>query len=202
MRKLASSFYLQDTLTVAQKLLNCRLVHCINGKKIVGRIMETEAYIGPIDKACHAYQFKRTQRTEPLFLAGGSAYVYFVYGMYHCMNVVTEGKDIPCAVLIRSIEILEGLKLASSLRYQLPYSSLSSKQRKNLADGPGKLCIAMGIDRKLNRENLSGNRLFILPPKESSTEFVISQSKRIGIDYAEEAKDFLWRFSLVKINDQ
>ena len=197
MKKLPIYFYIQDTLTVAKKLIGCFLVRKIYNKYIIGRINETEAYIGSIDKACHAYPNKLTKRTYPLFCRGGIAYIYLIYGIYYCLNVVTENKNIPAAVLIRGVEILDGVEQASINRYKLSYTSLSKYQLINLSNGPGKLCKCFDIDKRLNQESLLSENLFICNKINSRTKQVdkITENKRIGIDYAEEAKDFLWRFN-------
>lgn len=193
MCKLSKDFYLQDTLTVAKALIGKYIVRVLNGKQIVVKIVETEAYIGSIDKACHAYNGRRTERTESLFLEGGHAYVYLIYGMYYCLNIVTEEKDMPCAVLIRGGEPVFGIEDMSLLRYKAAYNELSRYQLKNFLDGPGKLCKALDINKEFDKESLMGNRLFL-----TEGEYIdnkdICVGKRINIDYAEEAKDFLWRF--------
>ncbi len=195
-QKLTPDFYLQGTLTVARSLIGCFLVRRTEQGDIVGRISETEGYIGLVDKACHAYPDKRTMRTEPLFHAGGIAYVYLVYGMYHCLNVVSEGPDIPCAVLIRGAEMVKGAELAAVNRYGKGYETLSKREREHLADGPGKLCRAFDIDKTLNFEDLRGERLFLCDTYHGHIRQAgrIEESRRIGIDYAEEAREFLWRF--------
>ncbi len=193
--KLSREFYLKDTLFVAKNLIGKYIVHIVDEKKLVMRITETEAYIGAVDKACHAYGGKRTQRTESLFLEGGSAYVYFIYGMYYCFNVVTEPQNVPCAVLIRGADFIEhsDLNSLSLFRYDKVYNELSRYQIKNFANGPGKLCKALGITKALDKESLLGDCFYICRGEDISEKF-IKVGKRINIDYAEEAKDFLWRF--------
>lgn len=193
MNKLPRDFYLKDTLTVAKNLLGKNLVHLVNDTYRVGKIVETEAYIGPIDKACHAYNNKLTPRTEPLFKIGGTSYVYLIYGMYFCMNVVSEDIDIPCAILIRAIEPIEGINEMALDRFTLPIDKLSSKQVINLSNGPGKLCIAMGINKSQNQRDLLSKDFFISDSEDILGSNII-KSTRINIDYAEEAKNFLWRF--------
>lgn len=197
MEKLEQSFYLQDTLTAAEALIGCYLVRRAHSGYIAGRINETEAYVGAVDKACHAYGNRRTQRTEPLFRSGGIAYVYLVYGMHHCFNVVTEPSETACAILIRGAEIVEGADLAARNRYGKEASFLRPAQLRDLSNGPGKLCRAFSIDRSLNYESLLGDRLFICGSYPGHPRHVgaVERSKRIGIDYAGEAKDFLWRFT-------
>lgn len=196
MRPLNRDFYLRDTLTVAAELLGKYLVREVDGTCLIGRITETEAYIGAIDKACHAYGGRITPRTETLFEQAGTAYVYLIYGMYHCMNVVTEPKGTAAAVLLRGVEFVRGMESASRLRYGLPLHALSKLQQKNFANGPGKLCKAMGITRDMNKQDLCDGAFFITDEVAGipNPVFKIDTSPRIGIDYAEEAKDFLWRF--------
>jgi DNA-3-methyladenine glycosylase len=194
--KLPADFYLQDTLTVARSLIGCYLVRHTDRGDVIGRICETEAYIGAVDKACHAYGYRRTRRTEPLFAAGGIAYVYLVYGMYHCLNVVTEAAGEPAAVLLRGAELVSGQELAAAGRYRQHAAALSARQVRQLADGPGKLCAAFGVTRELDRESFLGERLFLCEriPGHEPTAGPIRIGPRVGIAYAEEARDFLWRF--------
>ena len=194
MEKLARGFYDRDTVTVARDLLGKVLCRRTHAGLLTGRITETEAYVGPIDKACHAYNYKRTPRTETLFARPGTAYIYLIYGMYCCLNFVTEAEGTPCAVLIRGVEPLENEALLAMNRYGKLPGELTAYQRKNFLNGPGKLCKAFQLDRSLNGADLTGDTLFVaddgcLPEK-------IHISKRIGIDYAEEAVDFPWRFYL------
>lgn len=190
--KLNREFYNRDTLVVAQELLGKILVREIDGIRISGEIVETEAYIGPIDKAAHSYNGRRTPRTEAMYGKYGFAYVYFIYGMHYCFNVVTREEGMPEAVLIRAIEPLEGKDKISDIRFKKYYECLTKSQKKNLTNGPAKLCSALRIDKNLNREDLCGDRLYI--EEGLNEKFRIKSSKRIGIDYAEEAKDYLWRF--------
>lgn len=191
--KLKEEFYYRDSLIVAKELLGKILVHRSTEGALFGKIVETEAYRGPMDKAAHSYNNKRTARTEVMFGEAGRAYVYLIYGMYNCMNVVCEQVGIPQAVLIRAVEPLEGFDAMSFNRYGMTYAELSKNKKINLSNGPGKLCKAMAIDRSLNGVNLLEDRLFILAGDKLKEESIV-HSKRIGIDYAEEAKDFLWRF--------
>ncbi len=146
--KLPREFYTRsNVLTVARELLGKLLVvPARDGKRISGIIVETEAYRGPQDRASHAYGGRRTKRTETMYEIGGTAYVYFVYGMYNQFNVVTNVNDIPHAVLIRALEPVDGVELMRKRRHDQP--------DHNLTNGPGKLCIAMGIDRTLDRADL------------------------------------------------
>lgn len=192
--RLNLEFYNRDTLIVAKELLGKVLVRKIDGVTLKGRIVETEAYIGAIDKASHAYGGRRTNRTETLYDEPGTSYVYSIYGMYYCLNLISEEKDVAGGVLIRGIEPLEGFEEMSKLRYKKSLDELSNYEKKNFSNGPSKLCMALGIDKRDNGINtISSEELYV----EEDTEFheiEIVESKRIGIDYAEEARDFLWRF--------
>jgi DNA-3-methyladenine glycosylase len=193
MRKLPREFYNRPTLEVAKDLLGKLLVRFINGQTLVCRINEVEAYIGKIDKASHAFGGKLTPRTEVMFGPPGKAYVYLIYGMYYCLNVVTEPEGEPCAVLIRGATPIENIEMMSQIRYGKDYNCLTKYQIKNFMNGPGKLCKALDITKEQNTGDLLGEDLYIC---ENPQPFVapIKISKRINIDYAEEAKDFLWRF--------
>ena len=186
-KKLPREFYTRSSvLTVARELLGKVLVvSASDGSKTSGIIVETEAYRGPQDRASHAYGGRRTKRTETMYGIGGTAYVYFVYGMYNQFNVVTNVNDIPHAVLVRALEPLDGIEL---MRKRRPGQS-----DRNLTSGPGKLCIALGIDRAHDRADLLGNDIWIEEgrgvPRSS-----IASGPRIGIDYAEEWIARPWRF--------
>jgi len=202
MARLPREFFLQDTVTAAQQLLGQYLVREYDGEMLVCRITETEAYVGAVDKACHAYGGRRTARTETLYAAPGTAYVYLIYGMYSCLNFVTEPEGTAAAVLIRGCEPLVGIDTVSRLRFGTPYGDLTGYQRKNLMNGPGKLCKGLEIDRGLNNLPFGSSQLYIaaslpeygLLPREDALPF--HTGRRIGIDYAEEAIDFPWRFWL------
>jgi DNA-3-methyladenine glycosylase len=185
--KLPREFYTRaNVLTVARELLGKLLVvPTTNGKRVSGRIVEAEAYRGPQDRAAHSYGGRRTKRTEPMYGIGGTAYVFFVYGMYNQFNVVTNVIDAPHAVLIRALEPVEGIELMRKRRGNQP--------DHNLTNGPGKLCIAMDIDRKLDGADLLGTRVW-LEDAEKLPRSRIMSGPRIGIDYAEEWKDKAWRF--------
>lgn len=192
MKTLNRDFYNRDSITVAKELLGKMLVHETGGKRISARIVETEAYMGVIDKAAHSYGGKRTPRVEIMYGEPGHSYVYLIYGMYHCFNMVTGPQGVPQAVLIRALEPVEGLDMIAYNRYQKPYGELNKKQITGLTSGPGKLCRAFLIDKELNGEDLCGSRLYV---EEGETKGLsIVESRRVGIDYAEEARDFLWRF--------
>lgn len=190
---LKKDFYNDSALNLAKSLLGKVLVREVDGKVLKAKIVETEAYIGAIDKASHAYNGKRTERTETLYHQGGVAYIYLIYGIYHCFNVITNEEDIAEGVLIRALEPLNELDYISNKRFGKGYSNLKKEQIKGLTNGPGKLCIAYSIDKNLNcKELYNKGEIYIEDGDEQEVSIV--ESKRIGIDYAEEAKDFLWRF--------
>ncbi|SHE76857.1 DNA-3-methyladenine glycosylase [Caloramator proteoclasticus] len=189
---LNKDFYKKDTLNVAKELLGKNIVRNINGHKLVGRIVETEAYIGPFDKAAHSYNNRKTQRNEVMFKDAGHAYIYFIYGMYYCFNIVTEDEGKPCAVLIRAIEPIEGIDYMFKLRYKKELKEISKSQFKNLTNGPSKLCIALNLDKSLNGINLFSDTLYV--EDAGYNDFDIVETTRINIDYAEEARFYPWRF--------
>jgi DNA-3-methyladenine glycosylase len=195
--KLDLPFYDRHVVSVARDLVGCYLVHQTPSGRIIGRINEVEAYDGETDKACHAWGDRRTPRNEPLYKAGGIAHVYRIYGMYDCFNIVTGPDNKAAAVLIRGVEIVAGIELAADLRYGLPAGAMSRAQIRKLSDGPGKLCLAMGINRSFDNLPLTGDRIYVCDTIEHFEKSVaeIISSKRIGIAYAEEAVDFPWRFT-------
>ncbi len=194
MKKLPRDFYARDTVQVARDLLGQYLVRTLpDGTPLVCRITETEAYVGPIDKACHAYNYRRTPRTETLFARPGTAYIYLIYGMYHCLNFVTEPEGEPCAVLIRGAVPVKNVDIIAENRFGRKYEDISAYQRKNFLNGPGKLCIGLSLTRSENGIDLLGDKLFVSPGPAPAPEQIYT-GKRIGIDYAQEAVDFPWRF--------
>lgn len=194
--KLKREFYNRDTVVVAKELLGKILVRKVEGEITKGKIVEVEAYKGFMDKAAHTYNGRRTKRVEVMYGNPGFSYVFFIYGMYHCMNVITREEGIGEAVLIRAIEPIEGLNIMSKRRFDLSFDDLKKRQIINLTNGPSKLCKAFAIDKSCNGIDLCGDVLFI--EESDSKSFNIGISKRIGIDYAEEAKDFPWRFFIEK----
>lgn len=190
---ISKELYEKGAIDVAKDILGDYLIREIDGRKIRSIIVETESYIGSMDKACHAYNYKKTERTKPLFEEGGIAYVYFIYGLYHCFNIVTNIKDEPEAVLIRAIEPLDSFDYISNIRFNKNYDELTKAQKKNLTNGPSKLCSALNITKSDNYKKLylEGDLYLEHNPNKN---FEIVETKRVGIDYAEEAIDFLWRF--------
>src|SRR2546421_5957787 len=187
LHKLPREFYTRtNVLTIARELLGKLLVvPAKNGKRVSGIIVEAEAYRGPKDRAAHSYGGRRTKRTETMFGLGGTAYIFFVYGMYYQFNVVTNAEEVPHAVLIRALEPVEGIEIMWKRRHGQP--------DYNLANGPGKLCIALGIDRRFDRADLLGNIVWIEEGK-TIPRSRIASGPRIGIDYAEEWVKKPWRF--------
>jgi DNA-3-methyladenine glycosylase len=172
---LTRAFFNRSTLTVARSLIGKYLVRDDGNGKVAGKIIEVEAYVGSQDKACHASK-GRTARTDVMFGPPGVSYVYLVYGMHHLLNVVTERTDFPAAVLIRAIEV-EGV----------------------LIDGPGKLCRALGIDRSLNRLDLTeGRRVWFEDRGTRVARKKIGAFPRIGVEYAGSWAKKPWRFRLIE----
>lgn len=187
MARLEKNFFRQKTERVARQLLGKILVRRIGKKIISGMIIETEAYIGPHDLACHASKGK-TSRTSVMFGEAGIWYIYLIYGFYYCLNMVTEEKEYPSAVLIRSLEPLEGIEYMKRHR--------NTDIMSNLASGPGKLCQALKINKTLNNTSaiLKNSALFIEDQGIKISPKNIVKATRIGVDYAGEWKDKLLRF--------
>ncbi|PYG90281.1 DNA-3-methyladenine glycosylase [Ruminiclostridium sufflavum DSM 19573] len=192
MKKLDRAFYNRDSVIVAGELLGKVLVHQTEGQRISARITETEAYMGIEDKAAHSYGGRRTARVEVMYGEAGFSYIFMIYGMYYCFNIVTNERENPQAVLIRAVEPLEGIEQMAQRRFGKQYEQLTNSRKIGLANGPGKLCGALAIDRRINGMDLCGNEIYVEDAK--CEDLRIVTSKRIGIDYAEEAKDYPWRF--------
>lgn len=207
--RLPRSFFTRDGITVAKELLGKILVHETPLGTVQGIITEVESYMGEQDKGSHTYGGKRTERTEPMYHIGGTSYVYLIYGMYSCMNIAVMKTGTPQAVLLRSVipadedskdrmlrlrlEQLNGRQKKKGLALYTPQNCPASV-KKHLADGPGKLCIAMGITRADNDiDMVESSGFFVTEGVYVAPEEVLA-GKRIGIDYAEEAADYLWRF--------
>ena len=193
--KLERSFYERNTLIVARELLGCILAHITPEGVTRGRIVETEAYMGPEDKGAHSYRGRHTPRMDPLYKTGGFAYIYQLHGYNYCINVVTQEEGIPQAVLIRALEPIEGLELMAQRR-KIDISDSRKSKLKNLTNGPSKLCQAMNINTSLNGIDLCGNEVFIASQANLRSNEEIVAAPRIHIDYAEEYRDKLWRFLL------
>jgi DNA-3-methyladenine glycosylase len=185
MNRLGQEFYQRgDTLAIARDLIGKLLVvPACDGARVSGMIVETEAYLGTEDRAAHSFGGRRTARNEVTYAAGGHVYVFFVYGMYHQLNIVCGPVDAPRVCLIRAVEPVEGVD-AMRARRQVA----SDRQ---LTSGPGKLCIAYGIDRSFNGSNLFDGRIWL---EEFRTLPEVSSGPRVGIDYAGEFAAMPWRF--------
>ena len=191
--RLKREFFARDTKIVAKDLLGKCLVRKTNKGTMVGKIIEDEAYLGPYDKASHCYNYKKTEKTKIMYKKPGTLYVYYIYGMYFCLNEITEPEGMPCGVFIRKIFPISGIDLMKENR-----NVKIGKSYKNLTDGPSKLCMALNITKtKFNGKDSCApdSKLFVAQGENINNEDIII-NKRIGIDYAEEDKDLLLRFTL------
>jgi DNA-3-methyladenine glycosylase len=186
---LPRSFYLRDTVQIARDLLGCVVWRRIGRQLLAARIVETEAYLGANDPASHARRGLRSPRNESMYLEGGHAYVYFTYGMHHCMNVVTQEAGLAEAVLLRGAQPVRGVELMKERRPK-------AKREFDLMNGPGKLCAALGIDRELDGEPLDGKTLFITARDVVIADDDVAVTPRIGVDYAGDAAGWPLRFFL------
>lgn len=189
MRITNHNFFTVDAVDLAQKLLGKILVRNINGKIIKVRIVETEAYNGKIDQACHAHPANKSNwKAKALYNRGGYTYVYLIYGMYYCFNIVSLIEKDPQGVLIRAVEPLNS--------QTIPIVSSSNKNQKvhYYTNGPGKLCRVLNIDNSLNNFDLTANDLIYLEDEPVIRKEEIIATKRVNIDYAGKDKDRLWRF--------
>ncbi|KAI7265333.1 hypothetical protein KC345_g8517 [Hortaea werneckii] len=190
-RMLQPELYALAAIEAAPRLLGQILVRRTEDGEIRCRIVETESYGGAEDKGSHAYGGRRTARTEAMFSAGGAVYIYLIYGMYHCLNVVTAAEDNPHAVLIRAVEPLT----VKDAELMAAYRGIAVRKPSDLSGGPGKLCRALRIDKSLNlsRFDLPGGALWI-EQGEAPESLDIVQAPRINIPYAEEYAQLPWRF--------
>ena len=186
-KRLRDDFFLRsDTVKVARDLLGTLLVvPTPDGQRVSGMIVETEAYMGIEDKAAHSYGGRRTARNEITYAEGGHVYVFFVYGMYYQLNLVAGPAEHAHVVLIRALEPADGIEIMRERRGPMT--------DKNLTSGPGKLTIAMAIDRSFNGEHLSGDRIWVEEYRNFKRS-EIAAGPRVGIDYAEEFIEMPWRF--------
>ena len=175
-RILPPEFYLRPTIDVARALLGCFMVRRWRGKILAGRIVETEAYLGPTDRAAHVFGGRRTARVRSMYLNGGHCYIYFVYGLHYCVNVVTQEAGTPQAVLIRALEI--------------------ENTDSRTGAGPAKLCGALHLDRSLDGHLLSESPLWLEAPDQPVRDQEILIGPRIGVDYAGEASHWPLRFGI------
>ena len=191
LKKLTSAFYARKATIVAKELIGKYLVHEQNGEKFIGMITETEAYMGPDDKAAHSYNNHRSKRNEAMYGPAGHAYIYIIYGIHICFNIVTATINIPQGVLIRGVEPIEGIRKMALNRYKTNLEDLTQAKIHNLTNGSGKLTQAMGITMNDYGINLQGNKIYLLDSKKKHN---IKTSPRININYAGEAIHYPWRF--------
>jgi DNA-3-methyladenine glycosylase len=186
MARLRRDFFARDTLSVARGLLGQRLVRILDGERLSGRIVEVEAYIGEEDQASHA-RCGRTERNAPMYGPPGRAYVYFVYGMHHCLNVVTEPEGFPAAVLVRALEPLEGIEAMRARR--------DGRGDLELTSGPARLCQALGIDRRFDGVDLcTTNAVLFIEENGAMPDVAVAAGPRVGVRGDEVALTVPWRF--------
>jgi DNA-3-methyladenine glycosylase len=184
---LPRSFYLRPTLDVARDLLGRTLVRMLDGQRVAGRISEVEAYIGEDDLASHAAR-GLTARNRAMYGHGGLAYVYLIYGMHHCLNVVTEAEGYPAAALIRGMQPLEGVAVMQANR--------AGRQGADLANGPAKLCQALAIDRRLDGHDLAAGVDLWLEPGDPTPDSAVAATARVNVGGDHHARTIPWRFVL------
>ena len=186
MPRLSRDFFARDTLVVARELLGQRLVRVLDGQRLAGRIVEVEAYVGEEDQASHA-RSGATRRNAPMYGPAGHAYVYFIYGMHYCLNVVTEREGYPAAVLIRALEPLEGSEAMRVRRGSVPDVQLTS--------GPARLCQALGIDRQFDGADLCASDALLFMEKDTALlDDAVATGPRIGVRGDEIALAAPWRW--------
>ena len=181
------AFFKTDTCKIAEQLLGAYLVRQLKGKTLIGRIVETEAYLGLKDPSCHSFSGLKTNRTKTLYLSGGHSYIYFTYGMYYCFNVVTRSRQYPEAVLIRALEPLYGLEEMRKNRKKT--KELCSE---HLCSGPGKLCQALLINKDLNEINLTQKGDLFLAKGQPFKQ--VESDARVGLPWHKESSYWLLRF--------
>lgn len=183
--RLNRPFFAQDTLSVARGLLGQRLVRMLDGERLSGRIVEVEAYVGEADQACHA-RCGRTGRNAPMYGSPGHAYVYFVYGMHYCFNVVTEREGFPAAVLVRALEPLEGIEVMRTRR--------GGRADVELTSGPARLCQALGIDRRFDGVDLCAPDVdLFIEENGAMPDVAVAAGPRVGVRGDETALVVPWR---------
>ncbi len=191
--RLTRDFFIRDTQTVARELIGKYLVRKTKNGNMVGKIIEVEAYLGITDKACHVYGDKETEKTKVMYMKPGTLYVYYIYGMYFCLNVITEPERVPSAVFIRQLYPVNGIELMKENR-----TVKIGNNYKNLVDGPSKLCMALNITKeKFNgKDSLIPDSKLFFTEGDDVDKTNIKLGKRIGIEYAEDDKERLLRFTL------
>lgn len=200
LKPVSDDFFLQPTLLLTQSLLGSFLIHETPDGITSGMIVEAEAYIGPDDKAAHSYGGRPTERTRVMYGPPGYSYVYQIYGLHYCFNVVSGSENAPEAILIRALEPIDGIPIMIQRRKmeiaQEAGGTWPHKKIRLLTNGPGKLAQAMGITKEQNGWNLRNSPLRIATGQSPVESDRIATGPRIGIDYAEEARGFPWRFWL------
>lgn len=188
-KKLTKAFFERSATEVAPELLGKILVRKIGDKVIAGKIVETEAYVGEEDLACHARNGK-TERNKVMYERGGLIYIYLIYGMYYNFNIVTASEHVPEAVLIRALEPMRGLDIAKENLKKFG----RVRSDKDFMKGPGKLCAALGLDKSFYGEDITdSDRVWV---EDSLEKCEIETSTRVGIDYADVYRDKLWRYTI------
>ena len=192
-KRLTTDFFSRDTVEVGKALIGKYLVRKTAKGRMIGKVIEVEAYLGPKDKACHCYNYKKTEKTKIMYMKPGTLYVYYIYGTYFCLNVITEPEGFPCSIFIRNLYPIYGIELMKDNR-----NVKVGKNYKNLLDGPSKLCMAMKITKeKFNgKDSCAENSVLFFTEGEKIDDKQILLGKRIGINYAEEDKDRLLHFFL------
>ena len=193
LRRLTRGFFSRNTVLVGKELLGKYLVRKTTKGRMIGKVIEVEAYLGPKDKACHCYNYKKTEKTKIMYMKPGTLYVYYIYGTYFCLNILTEPEGFPCSIFIRSLYPIDGIELMKDNR-----NVKLGKNYKNLVDGPSKLCMAMKITKeKFNgKDSCAEKAPLFFTEGEKIDDKQILLARRIGINYAEEDKDRLLRFIL------
>jgi DNA-3-methyladenine glycosylase len=187
--KLPRDFYLQDTVNAARSLLGCTLWRRVGRQLLAARIVECEAYLGANDPASHARRGLRSPRNQSMYLEGGHAYVYLSYGMHWCLNVVTQESDTAEAILLRAAQPHKGIEAMKARRPK-------ARREFDLMNGPGKICMAMAIDRSLDGEPLDGNVLYLTEREIEISNDDIAVSSRIGVENSGDAAHWPLRFFL------
>ncbi len=187
--RLKRSFFTDSAVKAAREMLGKYIIHLDNGLKLSGRIVETESYMGPEDKASHSYNWRKTRRNKVEYLIGGHIYIYIVYGMYWQLNITTGKEGMPQCVLIRAVEPVEGIEEMMKRR--------KTSLLLNLTSGPGKLCQAFGFDKSHYGLDITrSSQVWLEDRREKIPRNEIVRTERVGIDYAEEWAHKLWRFYL------
>lgn len=189
---LKKEFYQKNTITLAKDLLGKILVKK-NGENLMrAKIVETEAYLGINDRASHTFNDNKTKRNKIMYEDCGTLYVYQTYGIHFLLNIVSVGKGVPEGVLLRGVEPISDIDEFSLNRFGKIYKDLSNYQKKNISNGPAKLTKALKIGKEFNGLNIFSKNFYL--EDSNKNDFEIVKDKRIGIDYAKEAKDYLYRF--------